>query len=107
MLLCNGFYSLSANAHCPTTLKSEKACLMLDQNNLFIYNENREHDGPYTDLLSTVIESVQSEGRELKFSKIARGVYRIESSKTLKSVELVLKNTGAKNSAKIHLTVNK
>lgn len=84
--------SLALEAHCPQGFKPEKVCLMLDQNVIFIYDEKLEHNGPYKDLASSSIESIKSEGAELKFARVARGVYRIEDKRPLKLLELVMVN---------------
>lgn len=95
--------AISAEAHCPTSNKLEKVCLMLDQNIIFIYDENKEHNGPYTDLTQGTLESIMNDGVVLKFVRVARGVLRIESKKALKSVELIIVSKNGKSPMKKHL----
>lgn len=95
--------SLALEAHCPQGFKPEKVCLMLDQNVIYIYDEKLEHNGPYKDLASSSIETIKSEGAELKFARVARGIYRIEDKKPLKSLELVMINGKGKEKVKTHL----
>jgi hypothetical protein len=90
-----------AFAHCPNHLKIEKACLMLDQNILYVYAENKEHNGPYQDFTSSTIESIASEGKILKFNKAARGVYKIETNGPVKNIEVGLLNNNKKIQMKI------
>lgn len=82
--------SINAYAHCPSSFKPEKVCLMLDQNVIFIYDEKLEHNGPYKDLTNSSIESVKSDGKEVKFARVSRGVYRIEDSKALKAIDVIV-----------------
>lgn len=93
--------SLALEAHCPQGFKPEKVCLMLDQNVIYIYDEKLEHNGPYKDLATSSIETIKSEGAELKFARVARGIYRIEDKRPLKSLELVMIN--GKEKVKSHL----
>lgn len=93
--------SLTVGAHCPQGFKPEKVCLMLDENVIFIYDEKLEHNGPYKDLATSSIDTIKSEGAELKFSRVARGVYRIEDKRPLKSLELVMVH--GKEKVKSHL----
>lgn len=95
--------SFQASAHCPGSYKPEKVCLMLDQNVIFVYDEKKEHNGPYKDLVASTLESVKSEGVEVKFSKVARGVYRIEYAKPLNTVDLVMSQTKGAVKTKIKL----
>ncbi len=92
--------TMKAEAHCPTPFKFEKVCFMLDQNVILIYSEDKEHNGPYTDLVQSTIESIKKDGIPLKFSRVARGAYRIDSSKVLKSIELIVTSGSGKNSIK-------
>ena len=89
-------FTLEAWAHCPARYKAEKACFMLDQNTLYIYDESVEHNGPYKDLKGTL----EVEG--LKSSRIARGIVKIESPSALSKVTLSI--TDKKSVMK--LTVN-
>ena len=81
-------FSLQAYAHCPASFKPESLCLMLDQNVLYIYDHKSDHNGPYVDLKSALIETIQSNGKLIKFNKAARGVYKLESLEKLKSLEI-------------------
>jgi hypothetical protein len=82
--------AFTVSAHCPVHLDSEKVCLMLDENVLYIYGEKSTHSGPYKDLEKTVIIGINSSGKPLKFSKAARGIYKIQSTATIKKIELDL-----------------
>lgn len=79
--------STHAFAHCPAAVKEEKVCLMLDDNNLYIYDQKLEHNGPYKDLEKAVVTGIKSiEGKNLEYKKLARGIYKIESPTKFKSV---------------------
>jgi len=80
--------STTLYAHCPTHFKTEKVCLMLDSNLLYIYSDKKTHDGPYQNLKISSLESFTSNGKNLKFSKTAQGVYKIETTEKLKMVEV-------------------
>ncbi|MBC7537602.1 MAG: hypothetical protein H7281_02180 [Bacteriovorax sp.] len=86
----------TAGAHCPTAFKPETACLMLDKNVIFVFDQKDKHDGPYKDFKESSIESVKSNGEPVKFSRVARGVYRIEFAQTLKTVEIEIMNAKKK-----------
>ncbi|MFA6236007.1 MAG: hypothetical protein WC635_01665 [Bacteriovorax sp.] len=94
--------SSHAGAHCPAPYKTEKACFMLEQNVIYVYDEKVKHEGPYKDLTGT-LESVNSDGADLKFSRIARGVYKIDHPAMVKTVELTLAETKTKNAKKTNL----
>ncbi|MGZ3787795.1 MAG: hypothetical protein ACXVLQ_04690 [Bacteriovorax sp.] len=94
-------FSEALSAHCPNHFKEEKVCVMLDQNVIFIYDEKKEHNGPYQDLKSSSLEAVKSEGIPLKFQKVARGVYRIEYAKPLRAVDLELLHEKKKMNIKV------
>jgi hypothetical protein len=86
----------TVGAHCPTAFKPETACLMLDQNVIFVYDQKDKHDGPYKDFKESSIESVKFNGQPVKFSRIARGVFRIEFTQPLKTVEIEIMNAKKK-----------
>lgn len=89
--------ALNAHAHCPTAFKPEKVCLMLDQNVIFVYDEKLEHNGPYKDFADgTKLLAIKSEGVELGFTLVARGVYRINYAKPLRTVDLEILQAKAK-----------
>ncbi|MDD4973790.1 MAG: hypothetical protein PHY93_05535 [Bacteriovorax sp.] len=94
----------NAGAHCPTAFKLENICMMLDQNVIFVYDQKEKHSGPYKDFKESSFESIKSNGRPLKFSKIARGVYRIESAQPLKTVDIEMMN--AKKKIPLKLTID-
>lgn len=94
--------SSQAGAHCPALYKIETACFMLEQNVIYIYDEKIKHSGPYKDL-AAILESVKSEGADLKFSRIARGVFKIDHPTMVKSVDMILAESKAKNAKKINL----
>lgn len=82
-----------AFAHCPTSFKEEGVCLMLDNNMIFIYDSKIEHNGPYKDFKkASLVKLKNSKGVELAFKKVARGIYKIETSevqaKLAASIEL-------------------
>ena len=90
IILCETLY-----AHCPTKYKTENLCLMLDQNVLYLYDHKSEHNGPYKDLSSTKIMSINSIGaskKSLEFNRIARGVYKIQSNDKIQKIELEMLN---------------
>lgn len=93
--------SATAGAHCPTSFKPENVCLMLDENVIFVYDHKAEHNGPYKDFKESTIESVKVDGQSLKFSKIARGVFRIDSARPLKMVDIEIMNAKKKISLRL------
>lgn len=88
--------SLTVGAHCPASFKPENVCLMLDQNIIFIYDQKGEHNGPYKDFAKSSIESIKSKGTPVKFSHTSRGVYKIDSTQALKSVDIEILNANKK-----------
>jgi hypothetical protein len=78
---------LAAFGHCPAHSKSQKVCVMLDENKIYIWDEKLEHNGPYKDLKDT-LKITDANGKILVSKKLARGVYQIESKETLKSIVL-------------------
>ena len=94
--------SLSANAHCPALFKPENLCLMLDENVVFVYDKKGVHSGPYKDFTESSLIGIKSVGQPLKYAKVARGVYRIESSQKLKKVEIEIMN--AKKKTELNLS---
>ena len=95
--------AMGAEAHCPTPYKFEKVCFMLEQNVILIYGENKEHNGPYIDLAQSTIDSIKQDGIQLKFSRVARGAYRIEGPKILKIIDVIVISKSGKSSIKNHL----
>lgn len=93
--------SASALAHCPTPFKPENVCLMLDQNVIFVYDHKLEHDGPYKDFKESSIATVKVKGTPVKFSRVARGVYRIESAQVLNAIEIEMINGKKKATLKL------
>jgi len=86
ILICLTTSSL-AYAHCPSALKEEKVCLMLDDNMLYIYDEKLEHNGPYKDFLKAQVESIKTlDNKKLEFKKLARGIYKFQSAVKEKNV---------------------
>ena len=76
-------------AHCPSFVKEEKICLMLDNNTLYIYDSKLEHNGPYKDFVKTEINSIKTlDNQKLIFKKIARGIYKFEAKNNEKNVIL-------------------
>lgn len=98
--------SLSALAHCPINFKPEKVCLMLDQNVIFVYDEKIPHTGPYKDFAESSILAVKTEGKEVKFSRVSRGIYRIEYAQMLKTVDLMMVNGKKKEKSKLTLNID-
>jgi hypothetical protein len=84
--------SINAFAHCPLVFKAENACLMLDQNIIYVYDVKAEHNGPYKDFKDSSIASVKSEGNNLKVDRVARGVYKINTEKFVKIIDIELLN---------------
>ena len=78
-------------AHCPSTFKEEKVCLMLDDNTLYIYDTKLEHNGPYKDFNKAQIESIKTlDNKKLEFKKIARGIYKFQSTTKEKKIVLAV-----------------
>lgn len=75
----------AAFAHCPAHAKTEKVCLMLDENMVYIWDEKLEHNGPYKDVKAT-LKFTDAAGKAFVTKKLAKGVYKIESKETLKSI---------------------
>lgn len=84
LTLCFALFLMTlsqAKAHCPATLKEEKLCFMLDQNLLYAYDSKLEHNGPYKDFEKATLVGIKNkQGSPLKFSKVARGIYKIDSA---------------------------
>lgn len=93
----------SANAHCPTMLKAEKVCFMLDQNVLYLYDHKVEHNGPYKDLMKSKIESIKSDGKDVKFDHPSRGIYKIIADKTLTKLDLEISTAGKKETLQVQI----
>ncbi len=93
ILLILSFTISTSEAHCPALYSEEKVCLMLDGNLLYFYDHKLEHNGPYKDLSQGSIERIlNSKKEELRFSKMARGIYKIDSKENLASLEVEIKN---------------
>ena len=90
-----------ASAHCPVSFKPENACLMLDQNDIYVYDRKGEHNGPYKDLAAGTILSISAAGKPIKFARVARGIYRLESANPLKMIEIEMNNAGKKQLVKL------
>jgi hypothetical protein len=76
-------------AHCPSALKEEKVCLMLDDNTLYIYDQKLEHNGPYKDLEKATLVGVKTlDGKNFELKKLARGIYKFEAPTNYKDVVL-------------------
>lgn len=80
----------TALAHCPLTLAEEKACILLEQNIIYIYDTKFEHNGPYKNFKFYQLKSVTSGGKKITFQNASRGVIKLDSKELLKSVELEL-----------------
>lgn len=75
---------------------------MLDDNMLYIYNEKLEHNGPYKDFALAHIESIKTlDNKKLEFKKIARGIYKFQSS--VKEKNIVLEVTIEKKKKEIQV----
>lgn len=94
--------STESFAHCPAHYKAEKVCFMLDENIIYIYDEKVKHEGPYKDLAGA-LESMKADGADLKFSRIARGIYKIDHKPVLNSVDLTLVDGKTKNAKRTNL----
>lgn len=65
---------------------------MLDDNTLYIYDEKLEHNGPYKDLVKAQVESIKTlDNKKLEFKKIARGIYKFQSTAREKNIVLEVK----------------
>jgi hypothetical protein len=97
------FLLLVANvyAHCPASFKPENVCLMLDQNNLFIYDHKLEHNGPYKDFTNSKLDTITQNGHSIRFQKAARGVYKLDSVTELHAVDITIENNKLKKTFKI------
>jgi len=93
--------SINVFAHCPLVFKAENACLMLDQNVIYVYDAKAEHNGPYKDFKDSAILMVKSEGSSLKVDRVARGIYKITSEKSLKVIDLEILNKKKKVNFKL------
>ena len=91
-----------ANAHCPTMLKAEKTCFMLDQNVLYLYDHKAEHNGPYKDLKTSKIESIKSVGKDIKFEHPSRGIYKLFGS-NLTKVDIEIVTAGKKEILQVQI----
>jgi hypothetical protein len=101
-IICLATTSL-ALAHCPSSIKEEKICIMLDDNMLYFYDQKVEHNGPYKDLERASVSSIKTlEGKSLNYKKIARGIYKFESLTKHKNV--VLEVTLDKKKKEIQVT---
>jgi hypothetical protein len=80
-------FSSIVEAHCPSFFKEEKVCFMLEKNLLYVYDHKLEHNGPYKDFAAAELKSLDDgKGAALTFSKIARGIYKINSLETQKMI---------------------
>ncbi len=84
---------LSANifAHCPSFYKEQNLCFMIDDNTLYSWDKKFEHNGPYKDFEEgTQIISIinTSNKQELKYTKVARGIFKIEGSEKIAAAVL-------------------
>lgn len=94
--------SLAARAHCPAMLKEESVCFMLEKNLLYTYDSKFEHNGPYKDLeTASLVELKDHSGKSLKYSKISRGILRIDSSINHPSVTAVFLTGKMKKEVKV------
>ena len=89
-------------AHCPSSFKEEKTCLMLDDNTLYIYDQKLEHNGPYKDFIKAQVESIKTmDNKKLDFKKIARGIYKFQSA--IKEKNIILEVTIDKKKKEIQV----
>ena len=80
-----------AFAHCPARLPEEKVCFMLEDNMLYIYDEKLEHNGPYKDLEQAEVSSFKTaDGKKIDYKKLARGIYKFQSTEKYKNIELAV-----------------
>lgn len=76
--------------------------MWLDKNMLFIYDHKFEHNGPYKDLeKADVIALKNSKGEDLPFKKVARGIFKVESTDVQKTVTVVLTKDKNKSELKV------
>ena len=95
-------FATLAMAHCPASYKEEKVCFMLDKNMLYIWDHKFEHNGPYKDFDKADLTGIKSAaGSDLPYKKVARGIYKIESTDMQKSVTLVATLNKKKTEIKI------
>ena len=80
----------TALAHCPFKLAEEKACFLLEQNIIYIYDTKFEHNGPYKNLKLYQLKAVTSGGKKIAFQNASRGIIKLDSTGPLKSAELEL-----------------
>ena len=75
---------------------------MIDQNLIYIYDSKSEHNGPYKDFNKAVLEEIKDQkGIALKFSKVARGIYKIASTQDEKQVTAIVTFEKKKKEIKI------
>ncbi len=84
-------WSMSVHAHCPAVYGNEKACFMLDQNSLYIYDTKNEHNGPYKDIKAEM-KMMDEKGALLKYDRVARGIYKINLPGMIKKMSVELKD---------------
>ena len=88
-LLC---FSPALYAHCPAQIKEDNVCLMLDVNTVYIYDEKLEHNGPYKDLVKSEVQGFKDAlGTKIESSKVARGIYKLNITKKLNTVTMIVK----------------
>lgn len=64
---------------------------MLDGNTLYIYDEKLEHNGPYKDLVKTQVHGFKdSKGTAVEFKKLARGIYKLNTTEKLNTVTMTV-----------------
>lgn len=60
---------------------------MLDDNTIYIYDEKLEHNGPYKDFTKAQVESIKTmDNKKLEFKKLARGIYKFQSTNKEKNI---------------------
>lgn len=75
---------------------------MLDDNMLYIYDEKLEHNGPYKDLVKAEVTGIKTkDGKQLEYKKLARGIYKFQSSTKEKSVVIEMNIDKKKKAIKV------
>lgn len=75
---------------------------MLDGNTIYIYDEKVEHNGPYKDLeKAEVIGFKNTAGVKVDFKKLARGIYKLNTTEKLNTVTMTVSASKKQKDIKI------
>lgn len=75
---------------------------MLDSNTIYIYDEKVEHNGPYKDLeKAEVLGFKDAKGLRVDFKKLARGIYKLNTTEKLNAVTMTVNASKKQKDIKI------